>query len=159
MFVPSGCLGERPSWVRNSAHPFWRERVVSADELRQLAEVDVATIGSHSVTHRNLVDLDPAHIEHELVRSRFDLEAALGRPVDLFSFPHGGHNPSVIDQVRRAGYRRAFTIEPTPLDGGGEPFTVGRVAADPDDWRLEFHLKIVGAYRWQHYLHRLRNAV
>jgi peptidoglycan/xylan/chitin deacetylase (PgdA/CDA1 family) len=156
IFVPSGCLGERPSWVRDCRHPSWDERVVSPAELRALAKRPLATLGSHSITHPNLLDVAPARVEEELAGSRAQLQATAGVAIDLFSFPHGAHNGHLVEQARRAGYRHVFTIEPTSLKCDGERFTVGRVAADPDDWPLEFRLKITGAYRWRHYLHRFR---
>ena len=158
VFVPSGSLGERPSWLRDPGHPCSTERVVSAAEVRALANLPLATVGSHSITHPNLVALDPAGAQEELMRSRADLESAAGVAIDLFSFPHGAHNAVLVDQAGRAGYRRVFTIEPTIVEGCPGPFTVGRVAADPDDWPLEFRLKIAGAYRWRHYLHRARQS-
>jgi peptidoglycan/xylan/chitin deacetylase (PgdA/CDA1 family) len=155
VFITSGCLGERPSWVHDPQHPSFDERVLSATELRELATGRLATIGSHSITHPNLAALDSRSAAHELAVSKTQLQDAIGRGVDLFSFPHGAHDEAVVEQARRAGYRRVFTIEPTPLDVGGTSFVVGRVAADPDDWRLEFRLKLAGAYRWRHFVHRL----
>jgi len=159
IFVPSGCLGERPSWVRDHKHRFWEERVLSAAELRALATGSLATLGSHSVTHPNLVELDAAHAGQELADSKAHLQAAAGVTIDLFSFPHGAHSAALIDQARHAGYRRVFTIEPTTVAGDSNSFIVGRVAADPDDWPVEFRLKIAGAYRWRHYVHRGRQAL
>jgi peptidoglycan/xylan/chitin deacetylase (PgdA/CDA1 family) len=156
VFVPSGCLGERPSWVRDRAHPSWHERVVSAGSLRALSRLPLATVGSHSITHRNLRVLDAADAEQELARSKADLQAAAGISIDLFSFPHGAHDQGLIEQARRAGYRRVFTIEPERVTTDPDSFTVGRVAAAPSDWLLEFRLKLAGAYRWRHYYHRMR---
>src|SRR5262249_6670007 len=84
-FVPSGCLGERPSWVCHPAHPSWKERVLSARELRTLATEPLATVGSHSVTHPNLITVDTRRARYELASSRADLEAATGVAIDLFS--------------------------------------------------------------------------
>jgi peptidoglycan/xylan/chitin deacetylase (PgdA/CDA1 family) len=156
VFVPSGCLGRRPSWVGNASHASWNETVLSAPELRALAAAPLATVGSHSVTHPNLLELAPLHSEEELVRSKEDLQQAAGVAIELFSFPHGAHSAGLLTQARRAGYRRVFTIEPTTLGRGPYPFAVGRVAADPDDWPVEFRLKIAGAYRWRSYVHRAR---
>jgi len=149
VFVPSGCLGERPSWVRDPNHPSWQERVMSAAELRALAGLPLATIGSHSVTHRNMRQLDSAQAADELVRSRLELQAAAGTDIDLFSFPHGAYNAALLAQARQAGYRRVFTIQPAPMPSDPDAFSVGRVAADPDDWPIEFRLKLAGAYRWR----------
>jgi peptidoglycan/xylan/chitin deacetylase (PgdA/CDA1 family) len=159
VFVPTGCLGQRPSWVRGSGHPSSEEQVLSASELRALASLPLATIGSHSVSHPNMLAVAPAQAEQELVRSRLDLQAATGAPVELFSFPHGAHSTPLLEQARRAGYRRVFTIEPSSVSADSGLFAVGRVAADPDDWPLEFRLKIAGAYRWRSHLRRLRPAV
>lgn len=157
LFVPSGCLGERPSWVRDPRHASWEERVVSAQELRALTRVPLATLGSHSVSHRNLCNLDPAEAEQELAQSKADLEAAAGITIDLFSFPHGAHDSRLLEQARRVGYRRVFTIEPETIPAIADPFAIGRVAANPGDWPIEFRLKLAGAYRWRHFYHRFRS--
>jgi peptidoglycan/xylan/chitin deacetylase (PgdA/CDA1 family) len=149
IFVPSGCLGERPAWVRDRNHPAWQERVMSAAELRTLAGLPLATIGSHSVTHRNMRQLDSAQAAEELVRSRLELQAAAGTDIDLFSFPHGAHNAALLAQARQAGYRRVFTVQPALMPPDPGVFTVGRVAVDPNDWPIEFRLKLAGAYRWR----------
>lgn len=159
IFVPTGSLGKPPSWVHDAGHSASAESVVSAADLRVLARIPLATLGSHSVTHRSLVDLKPDDAEQELVRSRAALKAAAGAEVDLFSFPHGAYNTRLLDQARLAGYRKVFTIEPTSVEAHPGVFTVGRVLADPDDWPIEFRLKIAGAYRWRHYFHRLTRAV
>lgn len=155
LFVPSGSLGERPSWVRDPKHPSWDERVLTIKELRALASTRLATIGSHAVTHRNLLRLDPAEARREMAQSRVELKAALGSDVDLFSFPHGAHSPEHLDHARQAGYRHVFTIEPANVGEKPDDFVIGRVAVDPEDWPLEFRLKIAGAYRWRCWLHRL----
>jgi peptidoglycan/xylan/chitin deacetylase (PgdA/CDA1 family) len=156
MFVPSGCLGKRPSWVQDRAHPSWVERVLSAAEIRALAGAPLLTLGSHAVSHRNLCALGAAEAARELAQSKGDLESASGCEVSLFSFPHGAYTDVLVEQARQAGYRRVYSVEPELLDADSGAFVVGRVSVDPDDWPIEFRLKIGGAYRWQHGLHRLR---
>ena len=159
LFVPSGCLGRRPSWVHSAMHPAWEERVLSAAELRELARVPLATLGSHSVTHPDLRRLAASDSRRELAESKRALEQASGAGIDLFSFPHGAHSAALVAEARRAGYRRVFTIEPAVIESRHDHFTIGRVAADPEDWPIEFHLKLAGAYRWRQRLHRRRLAV
>jgi peptidoglycan/xylan/chitin deacetylase (PgdA/CDA1 family) len=155
LFVPTGSLGQRPAWIRDPKHPSWEETVLSAAELRDLACHPLVALGSHSVTHPNLGELEAGEAAKELAQSRAELQCAAGIEIDSFSFPHGGYTPALIDQAQAAGYRRAFTIEPAIIDGDSDAFTLGRVAADPEDWPLEFRLKIAGAYRWRQYLHLL----
>jgi peptidoglycan/xylan/chitin deacetylase (PgdA/CDA1 family) len=159
VFVPSGCLGARPSWIGDPGHPAWEERVVSTSELRALAALPLATVGSHSVTHPNLLALPPACARRELAQSRLQLQAAADATIDLFSFPHGAHDEALLTEARRTGYRRVFTIAPMIVDHGQDSFVIGRVAADPDDWPMEFRLKLAGAYRWRGHLRRERHAI
>jgi peptidoglycan/xylan/chitin deacetylase (PgdA/CDA1 family) len=79
VFVPSGCLGARPAWVRNPQHPSFGEQVLTASELRELARAPLVTLGSHSITHRNLVGLDAPSATHELERSKAELGPLQGQ--------------------------------------------------------------------------------
>lgn len=149
MFAPTGCMGERPSWVRDAGHPSWRERVMTADELAELAQSPLAEIGSHSVNHPNFLEISAVSADDELRRSRAELETIVGKRIQLFSFPHGKHDAAAVERALRAGYSRVFTIDPL-LDGpNASTSVIGRTAVSPDDWPLEFRLKMHGAYRWR----------
>jgi peptidoglycan/xylan/chitin deacetylase (PgdA/CDA1 family) len=149
LFVPTGCLGRRPSWIHNQAHSSWEERVMSLDELRALATEPLATIGAHSISHSNFLKLNSRDALHEFRRSKADLESALNREVTLFSYPHGAHNDALDEQARQSGYRHVFTVEPALVRPEAQQVAIGRVSADPGDWPLEFRLKLMGAYRWE----------
>ncbi|MEJ2542184.1 MAG: polysaccharide deacetylase family protein [Gemmatimonadota bacterium] len=84
-------------------------RVASADELVALDGSETFEIGSHSVTHPVLPEL-PVDVQRtELGDSRETLEAILGHPVDLFSYPNGARDPGTDRVVEEAGYRVACT--------------------------------------------------
>jgi peptidoglycan/xylan/chitin deacetylase (PgdA/CDA1 family) len=148
LFVPTGNMGSRPAWITNPASPANHERVVSRAELAALKDRQLVTVGSHSVSHPNFVKLDEAQATVEFKQSKADLEAVLGRPVRLFSFPHGAYNQSLLELAREAGYERVLTIKPECISVPDANFVQGRVAVGPDDWPLEFRLKLLGAYRW-----------
>ena len=148
LFVPTGSLGKHPLWIQPENATSRGETVLSAAELTSLKAFKLLTIGSHSVNHPNLVKLEPARARAELADSKSELEKILGTEVDLFSFPHGAHNNRIVREAREAGYRRVFTISPRCAFSESPEFVTGRVLADPSDWRLEFSLKLVGAYRW-----------
>jgi peptidoglycan/xylan/chitin deacetylase (PgdA/CDA1 family) len=149
VFVPTGYWGGRPGWIKSPGHPFWQERVMSREELQRLASEPLVTIGSHTVSHPNLLQVSAREASRELAASKAELENLLGRPIEWLSFPHGVHDASLVRLAREAGYRWLFTIEPTLVDPLQLGVVNGRVAADPNDWPLEFFLKIHGAYRWQ----------
>jgi peptidoglycan/xylan/chitin deacetylase (PgdA/CDA1 family) len=149
IFVPTGSWGERPGWIKSPGHPFSQERVVSREELKRLAAEPLVTIGSHTVSHSNLLRLSVQEASRELAASKAELENLLGRPIEWFSFPYGAHDSSLVRLALETGYRRLFTIEPTLMDPLQPCVVNGRVATDPHDWPLEFFLKIQGAYRWK----------
>jgi peptidoglycan/xylan/chitin deacetylase (PgdA/CDA1 family) len=146
-FVPTGCLGEPPAWVK-PASPARHERVLSAEELAALKDHRLLAIGSHSISHPNFLKLDLPQARRELEHSKAQLEAILGRKVALFSFPHGACDSQTIALARAAGYDRVFTINPSNAFTSADNFVQGRVLVDPADWPLEYRLKLLGAYRW-----------
>ncbi|MBV8771089.1 MAG: polysaccharide deacetylase family protein, partial [Deltaproteobacteria bacterium] len=123
------------------------EQLISAAELEQLAAKGV-TIGSHTLTHCPLTIVDDARALYELRESRRVLGELLGQEATLFAFPFGLSDERTVALCREAGYRRVFTTQPYRAYSRSGEFETGRVRVDPSDWPLEFHLKIIGAYRW-----------
>ena len=142
VFAVADALGSKPKWGESYYSP--DERVMSAEQLCKLA--NLVTVGSHTLTHANLATLESHAALQEIAVSRRKLETLLNRPVTLFSFPFGVFNSSTVRQCREAGYERVFTTE--HILASANQFVVGRVAANPWDWPLEFRLKIMGAYCW-----------
>jgi peptidoglycan/xylan/chitin deacetylase (PgdA/CDA1 family) len=70
------------------------------------------TIGSHTLTHARLTKVDPARAREEIVASKRSLEDRFGVAVEQFAYPWGDWNFTLAEEVARAGYRGAFTIDP-----------------------------------------------
>ena len=115
VFVLAGMLGKRNDWDHPWVSP--RERHLTPDEVRQLSGEGV-TIGSHGMTHVNLVALPDAALEDELVRSREILRNLSGQSVDGVSYPWGLANERVARAARSAGYRLGFGADVGPSTGG-----------------------------------------
>lgn len=153
IFVPSGCLGQSPAWLRHAHPAAQHDRVMTAEELRALTNDPLVTIGSHTVKHAHLVEVGPDRARLELAQSKADLEAVLGRPVTQFSYPFGARTPALDQQARSAGYSHIFCSKPefAPVPTlNPQPSTapIGRISVDPDTPLFEFRLKLLGAYRW-----------
>jgi peptidoglycan/xylan/chitin deacetylase (PgdA/CDA1 family) len=147
IFIPTGYLGRRPQWEVDIGSAEDSEPVMTADQLRQLPP-DLVSIGSHTRTHPRLTLLSQGEALAEFCESRRELEEILERDIKLFSFPYGEYNQNLVEAARGAGYERLFTIMPVVAFSEPKEFVTGRVRAAPSDWRLEFRLKIMGAYCW-----------
>jgi peptidoglycan/xylan/chitin deacetylase (PgdA/CDA1 family) len=75
-----------------------------APRLREMAAAG-HEIASHTHTHRRPLRLTPQEFELELARSKGDLEALLGAPVEGFRAPCFSLDDRGLDQVRGAGFR------------------------------------------------------
>jgi peptidoglycan/xylan/chitin deacetylase (PgdA/CDA1 family) len=150
LFVVSGALGRVPSWEDHSStsDPDMNEPIVTADVLRKLPS-DLIQIGSHTVTHPMLPQLAEQQARAQLSASRRMLEEIIGREVNLFSFPYGFANANLVALCREAGYQHVFITHPTAALAKPDGLVVHRIKADPDDWPLEFRLKLYGTYRWR----------
>jgi peptidoglycan/xylan/chitin deacetylase (PgdA/CDA1 family) len=143
VFVPTGHLGRRPEWMRGR-----EEVVMSEEQLKGLGHIPIASIGSHCVTHSDLLSLDAEEAKNEIIQSKRDLENIVKRSIRTISFPHGTFDQKHVELARQAGYERVFSILPRFAFSHPDEYVTGRVRVDATDWLLEFRLKLLGAYRW-----------
>jgi len=65
-------------------------RMLSAEEIRELASDGLIEIGSHTVSHQMLAAANPETQLAEIAQGKKVLEDILGREIGLFSYPYGG---------------------------------------------------------------------
>jgi peptidoglycan/xylan/chitin deacetylase (PgdA/CDA1 family) len=91
LYIARCCL-DQPGFLRTS-------------EVRAISET--FDIGSHTLSHRRLLDLDVLELTHELEDSRHYLEDLIGKPVVHFAAPFGNSSSfdrSAVRIAARAGY-------------------------------------------------------
>ena len=88
---------------------------MSEQQVRRCAEHPLITIGSHTVSHPFLTQIDDDELKQEVEISREYLEAVTGQPVNLFAYPTGDYDSCVMGAVERAGYEFAFAVDPAGL--------------------------------------------
>lgn len=154
IFVPVDCLGEKPGWETSTAVD---DEVMTRDELRSLPKL--IELGSHSLSHPHLTEVDSARLRDEVTTSRQKLGGLIGSDVSLLAFPYGEYDDLVVGTCRQAGYERVFAIDPWPADPAGRDFVRGRVPVDPKDGPLMFYLKARGAYEWMIYASALKRRL
>jgi len=157
IFVPTGYLGREADWFRKNRKK--SKKVMDAEQMRYITKNELISIGSHCISHSSLLSMTEDEAKDEIIRSKQQLEEILGKSVISLSYPHGEFANCHVELAREAGYKRAFSIEPTLMRLTSDKFVVGRVSADSDDWDLEFYLKIIGAYHWMLFASSLKHQV
>jgi peptidoglycan/xylan/chitin deacetylase (PgdA/CDA1 family) len=99
-------------------------------------------VESHGITHSDLASLDPDDARTELVESRLELEARLGRPVTIFAYPYGEFNRDLEKLAAEAGYLAAFGTHEGPNNLHTPRYGMKRVEISGHDNLLAFALKI-----------------
>jgi peptidoglycan/xylan/chitin deacetylase (PgdA/CDA1 family) len=164
IFVPVGWLGKTPGWALEtsgvgSAEPQeLSEVVMSSDQLQGLNRASVS-LGSHTLTHPSLPDIESEQAREEVERSRLLLAELTGRDIFELSFPYGAHSEPTVALCRAALYKTVYSIIPEEVDTTTDELLRGRTKTDPSDGPLEFFLKFSGAYEWMAYSGALKRAL
>ncbi len=101
---------------------------VTTEGLRQ-APASGALVGSHTLTHPVLHNLDESSIRHELTHSRKVLGDDLGFEVDSFSYPIGSDPSQLKSYLRASGYCWAFSNRQRAVFAGIDELEIPRVSA------------------------------
>ena len=119
-----------PGWIDDA-----RPGIVDWAQCRQAAAAGIE-VGSHTMTHRRLADLDAPEAEAEIAASRARIEAELGQPCRHFACPWGqpgvDYRPAREPALaREVGYRSFLTTIPRRAMAGTDPWAVPRVRMEP----------------------------
>jgi len=128
-FVVSGSIGQAPAWPANGRPA---GRLLDSVELRGMAAAGME-IGSHTVNHVRLTQLDQDRQRFELECSRRQIEDALGSQVRSFAYPYGAWDDICVSAVRDAGYQGACTTRTGWALRDGNPFLLRRLTVFNSD--------------------------
>ncbi|MHB8792777.1 MAG: polysaccharide deacetylase family protein [Thermoleophilia bacterium] len=100
----------------------------------QIVELDRKgmDIGSHTVSHRDLVTLGAADLQAEVAGSADALKKHLGHPVYWFCYPAGKYDSDVFASVRGAGYLLATSTDPGEQQSSDDPYVLMRYRVRSD---------------------------
>jgi peptidoglycan/xylan/chitin deacetylase (PgdA/CDA1 family) len=142
-------LGLREDWdatFTNDPHRRRRFLLLDRSELKEMAESGL-TIGSHTLSHPMLSQMQAEHAWKEVADSRRVLEEALQRPVWALAYPFGDPGSVTyreMEMANRAGYKWAFSNCEGGLQGSAYRFSIPRVHVTADMTLSEFEAHVSG---------------
>lgn len=102
------------------------QRFMTWEQVSEL-QANGFTIGSHTMQHLPLTDLDVSTMQRELIGSKEALKKQLGVTEFYFAYPTGAYDLSIASAVKECGYRAAFTIRYGNTDKASYPYALERI--------------------------------
>jgi peptidoglycan/xylan/chitin deacetylase (PgdA/CDA1 family) len=147
-FAVSSKLGKTVDWTDNPAGT----SLMTPEQLKEMAlSFD---IGSHTLTHAKLAELEPEEVLREVKESKAELRALLQKPIIFFAYPNGSLSAEAVKIVEECEFSAAFTIDQHRNYNYSERFLLGRHIINPDDFR-GFKIKLAGGFDWLYHLRKL----
>lgn len=128
-FIVTGAIGEAPTWPADGRPA---GRLLNAAELREMRAAGME-VGSHTVSHVRLTEVDDTCLHQELRNSRAALEDLLGHAVTSFAYPFGAWDARCAAGVRQAGYTAACTTRTGWALRDGDPYLLRRLTVFNSD--------------------------
>lgn len=102
-------------------------------------------LDTQGMTHADLITLDAAGLQYQVVHARKLLQARYGVPVNWFCYPSGHYDASVIAAVRAAGFVGSTTVVPGWASRADDPYRLPRLRVLGGTTPSELLAQIAGA--------------
>jgi peptidoglycan/xylan/chitin deacetylase (PgdA/CDA1 family) len=99
LFVTTGYVGSE--WPRGNHH-----KILTWKEIEEISKNQIE-IAAHSVTHRDLREIDPSEAGVEIMRSKKEIEKHTKKGVRYFSYPFGNYDSRIVEIVKSSGFEAA----------------------------------------------------
>jgi peptidoglycan/xylan/chitin deacetylase (PgdA/CDA1 family) len=107
-YAVSGLLGQTNVWDQGVDVP--QVPLMNQEEIRQWVSAG-QEIGSHTRMHVDLTVTDDHGCSEEMAQGKFELESALGQPIQHFCYPYGRYQSRHIAMAGTLGFLTATTTQ------------------------------------------------
>jgi len=116
-------------------------------QIRTMQEEGLVSFGSHGMTQAYLPEISYQEQQFELGRSKRILVEKFGMPANCFSYPVGGFDSRIKEEVKKAGYRCAVTTNRGNDRFNRDIYEINRIRfSDKDDKDSTLWAKLNGFY-------------
>lgn len=115
---------------------------MSAQELKQLSDHPLFTIGGHTTSHRSLSHHPEEVQKKEITDNREYLENLLGTHIDHFAYPSGNFNATTLKLLKKNNFTASFSTNSQPVEKHSSLYKINRFQVM--DWgkkKFELNLK------------------
>ncbi len=144
VYIVVDSLGGINDWDRRAGDV--EERMMSAKQARELAD-NGFEIGSHTLTHPRLAQLEDEQLTREITDSKHKLEDLIGKEVTSLSYPYGNFDNRVLQAAVAAGYKNAVSTKLGTVIQGTSLFEIPRVNIRWNGFGWQLRRKINRAIR------------
>lgn len=95
-----------------------RKGGMTPEQLREIAESPLCTIGAHTKGHCHLNQLSKNEQQEEIIGGKNILESFLGKKVDSFAYPYGDFNTDSLSILADEGFQMGFAAWGGPIRKG-----------------------------------------
>jgi peptidoglycan/xylan/chitin deacetylase (PgdA/CDA1 family) len=88
---------------------YWK--LMNAQQIKQIANHNLFTIGAHGETHVSLVDIQIEAAKQEILTSKKELENICNQPITEFAFPFGFYNEELVNYCTEIGFKRILLVD------------------------------------------------
>lgn len=121
---------------------------ITMDEMLQISQHELITIGSHTITHPILDKSSRKKQEQELIESKAQLKNWLKKDISFLAYPNGDFNELTIAIAKQCGYKLCFSTMLDSIDlKSVNPYIIPRRAMNDNGGYYENIAKILGI--WQ----------
>lgn len=160
VFLAAGFIKEngRFSWLKHSLDAFTAENLspMNWEDVEELHKGGIE-IGSHSLYHQFLPELDDRRIEEEIVKSREVISDRIGVSPKTFALPFSfpiehrawrSFGNVVRNTLETAGYASCCSMIRGHIGPESNLFCLRRIPIVKMDTLLSFQAKLLGNYSW-----------
>ena len=95
--------------LKSNLIEYWK--LMNALQIKKISDNPLFSIGSHAMTHANLIEMNNADAKKEMVKSKRILEEITGKEITAFAFPFGTYNQNLVDSCEEVGYSKILLLD------------------------------------------------
>ncbi|MDO6596414.1 polysaccharide deacetylase family protein [Oceanihabitans sp. 2_MG-2023] len=94
---------------KEELNEYWE--LMSPDQIKEIADHPLFTIGSHAETHASLINISVATAKEEILQSKKSLENICQQPIEEFAFPFGYYTEELAKYCLEVGYKKVLLVD------------------------------------------------